>query len=64
MFYILQLTKIIPMMQFYLPAEIEMYYGEVRKIIDFEMLDPDVVIQFWWPEETVLTLLLGESFAT
>lgn len=63
MFFIVQLTKIIPMMDFYIPAQIEMYYGEVRKTIDFEMLDPDVLIQLVWPEETLMSLLLGDDFA-
>lgn len=62
MFYIVQMTKISPIMDFYIPAQIEMYYGEVRKTIDFEMLDPDVLIQFVWPEETVMSLLLGDHF--
>ena len=44
MFIIIQLTKFIPMLDFYMPAEVEMYYGEVRKTIDFEILSPDGLI--------------------
>ena len=44
MFFIIQLTKVIPMLDFYMPAEVEMYYGEVRKTIDFEILSPDGLI--------------------
>ena len=40
----------IPMMEFYLPASTEMYYSEVRKTIDFEMLDPDAIIQIFMPD--------------
>ena len=49
MFFCIQLTKIIPMMEFYIPAQIEMYYGEVRKTIDFEMLNPDAIIGIFAP---------------
>jgi hypothetical protein len=63
MFYIVQLTKVQPMMEFYIPAHIEMYYGEVRKTIDFKMLEPDSIIQIWFPDETLMTVLFGESFA-
>ena len=40
MFFIIQLTKVIPLLDFYMPAEVEVYYGEVRKTIDFEILSP------------------------
>jgi hypothetical protein len=53
----------IPMMEFYLPASTEMYYSEVRKTIDFEMLDPDAIIQIFMPDQTLMTLLFGDSFA-
>ena len=49
MFFIAQLTKVIPLMEFYIPASTVMFYEEFRKLIDFEMMNPDALIGFFAP---------------
>ena len=46
------------MLGHYIPAEIEMYYNEVRKMLDFEMMSPDGIIQIFAPNMTLVDLIM------
>lgn len=61
MFFIVQLTKVIPLMDFYIPAAIEMYYQEVRSMIDFEILTPDGIIGVFAPNQTLSSVVFGPA---
>jgi ATP:corrinoid adenosyltransferase len=59
MFYIMQLSKCIPMLGMYIPAQIEMYFDEFRKMLDFETMNPDSIIGIFAPNMTMLDLIMG-----
>ena len=43
----------------YIPAQIEMYYDEFRKMLDFETMNPDSIIGIFKPNTTMIDLIMG-----
>lgn len=60
----MQLSKTIPMCGHYIPAHIEMYFDEFRKMLDFEALNPDGIINMFMPDMTLMELVMGPSNST
>jgi hypothetical protein len=56
----MQLVKSLTMYEVKMPANVEIYLGFIKTIVDGEMLKPDFVINIIWPGETLLSLISGK----
>jgi hypothetical protein len=53
LFLTLQQVSFLPMYEVNIPANVELYFIEFRKVINFEYLKPDIFIGLIWPEVTI-----------
>ena len=63
-FFLIQLIKGVPLYDLYVPPKMEMYMEQVQKLIDFESLSPDGLVQVVYPNETLSGLITGNSNKT
>lgn len=61
MFYTLQLVKVIPLFNIYIPATMEIYLKEVQGLLDFDRLKPDFLIDYFAPGWTMMQLITGKN---
>ena len=61
MYFTLQLVKILPLFDIYIPAIMEIYWQEIRGLIDFDRLTPDYLINTFLPGYDMIKLLTGKS---
>ena len=61
MYFTLQLVKIVPLFDIYIPAIMEIYWQEIRGLIDFDRLTPDYLINTFLPGYDMMKLLTGKS---
>ena len=61
MFYTLQLIKVIPLFNIFIPATLEIYLTEIRGLLDFDKLTPDYLIGLAFPGQDMMMLVTGKN---
>lgn len=61
MFYTLQMMKVIPLFNIYIPATLEMYLNEIRGLLDFDKMSPDYLVSLIYPGYDMMMLVTGKN---
>jgi hypothetical protein len=61
MFFSLQLVVTITVFEIIYPANVETFIGYTRAVIDAEYISPENMIGYFWPGETIDTLVFSKA---
>ena len=59
LYFALQIQVYMQKFQYECPASSEIYLNELMGLIEFKVLNPETLIQIWYPEFIVKDLIVG-----